>query len=338
MRSPSGRPIKLADIAAEAGVSVSTVSRVLNRPGMLPAATEETVRQIAVRLGYGGNRAARALSTGRSDLVLIVVPDIANSFFPRLVRAAQRALIAADLYGVLVDTADSPSTEARLIGEVGRNTRGVINMSSRLQDDELVDLAARFPTVLVNREVGGLPSIVLDAESGVRAGLQQLLDLGHRAFAYVGGPEVSWSARRREQAVRDVLDGIPGIRLTVINPSGSTFDDGMAATDAVLASGATAVQVFDDVMAQGLIHGLLQRRVGVPDTISVVGCDGTLSPGIRGAFATVTLDYEHAGAWAARTLNSICDGHTVPVATAIRGEFLAGDSIGPAPAGQGKMT
>ena len=331
-RDQTREVVTLDVIAREAAVSTATVSRALNHPGMLTPATEQRVRQIAERLGYSSNRAARALSTGKSDLVLLLVPDIANPFFPRLVRSAQRALIAAGLYGVLVDTADDPGAEARLIQQIGRNVWGILNMSSRLNGDDLLELARHQPTVLINRQAPGIPSVTLDAETGIRAGIDHLLGLGHTAFAYVSGPAVSFSNADRLRAVRESLDAVAGTSLSVVDPGDSTFDGGVAATDAVLASGATAVQVFDDVMAQGLLHGLLERQVRVPRDLSIVGCDGALAPSIRGTLATVTLDYERAGAWAATTLVSMRqpDGPAAEDAT-VTGEFLAGDTIGPRP-------
>lgn len=324
------QPATLSVIARAAGVSTATVSRALNHPGMLLPETVQRVRQIAEQLGYISNRAARALATGQSDLVLLVVPDIANPFFPRLVRSAQRALIDAGLYGVLVDTADDPEAEARLIDQVGRNAWGVINMSSRLPDDALDDLATIRPTVLVNRQAAGIPGIMLDAEAGIRLAIRHLLSLGHTRFAYVSGPAVSFSNSRRVASVRESLGEGPGTEFVLVSPGDSTFDGGVAATDEVLASGATAVQVFDDVMAQGLMHGLLERQVRVPEDISIVGCDGTLAPSIRGTLATVALDYESAGSWAAATLLALRDPRgAAPESTSLAGEFLAGDTIGP---------
>ncbi|GAA2181225.1 LacI family DNA-binding transcriptional regulator [Brooklawnia cerclae] len=327
--------VTLADIAARAGVSMSTVSRALNRPGMLPAATEKHIRRIAAELGYRPNRAARALSTGQSDLVLVVVPDIANPFFPRLLRAAQRTLIDAGLYGVLVDTSDSPETETRLIREVARNTHGIINMSSRLVADDLIALSKEQPLALINREVPGVPGILLDAEAGIQAGLERLVDLGHRRFAYVRGPAVSWSNRRREEAVRGYLARDTTLGLVTVDPGDSTFDGGVLAAESVAVSGVTAVQVFDDVMAQGVIHGLLTLGLRIPEDISVLGCDGTLAPSIRGTLATVALDYEEAGALAARTLIQLRRGVEVPQPhIRVPGSFLPGTTIVQAPSPQ----
>ncbi|MGC3952790.1 MAG: LacI family DNA-binding transcriptional regulator [Propionicimonas sp.] len=326
----TSQPATLSVIAKAAGVSTATVSRALNHPGMLLPETVQRVRQLAEQLGYISNRAARALATGQSDLVLLVVPDIANPFFPRLVRSAQRALIDAGLYGVLVDTADDPDTEARLIEQVGRNAWGVVNMSSRLPDDLLTEVATVRPTVLVNRQAAGIPGIMLDAEAGIRSAIGHLLELGHTRFAYVSGPAVSFSNSRRLASVRDSLAENPATQLVLVSPGDSTFDGGVAATDQVLASGATAVQVFDDVMAQGLMHGLLERQVRVPEDVSIVGCDGTLAPSIRGTLATVALDYEYAGAWAAATLLALRDPTgTPPDSTSLSGEFLTGDTIAP---------
>jgi LacI family transcriptional regulator len=324
--------VTLDVIARAADVSTSTVSRALNHPDMLTPETVRHVRAIAQRLGYSSNRAARALSTGQSDLVLLVVPDIANPFFPRLVRSAQRCLIDAGLHGVLVDTADDPAAEARLIREVGRNASGVVNMSSRLPAEDLAGLASRRPTVLVNRQAPGVPSVLLDAETGIRAGIAHLAALGHSRFAYVSGPAVSFSNSRRLAAVREAVAACHGDLATTVSPGDPTFDGGVAAADAVLASRATAVQVFDDVLAQGLVHGLLERRVKVPEDISIIGCDGALAPSIRGTIATVTLDYEQAGTWAAATLVAIRAAAPPPDPISLPGEFLPGGTIAPPPA------
>ncbi|WIM93442.1 LacI family DNA-binding transcriptional regulator [Actinoplanes oblitus] len=254
------------DVAREAGVSVSTVSRALTG-GTVSASTREAVQAIAARLGYQPNRAARGLITGRTGNLGLIVPDLRNPFFAEVAKGVTARARAVD-YGVFIaDTDEDPVAEREALASLGRNTDGVLLCSPRSPDADLLKAADPATTVLLHRRVPGLSSVVADISDGIRQAVRHLIALGHRRIAYVGGPEDSWAARQRLA----VLSGVPEVLL--LDAVAPTFEGGLGAGDPVLATPATAVLAYNDLVALGLLHRLAARGVAVPERISVVGFD-----------------------------------------------------------------
>lgn len=263
----------LATVAAATGVSVSTVSRVFSHPHRLRADTVERVRTAATELGYVPNSAARALSTGRLNAIAVVVPDIANTFFPPLVRAAQVHAQESGVSTLLGNTDEDPTKELDLVSKLQQVTDGVLLVSSRLPDDVIRERAASHPVVLVNRDTSGVPRALLHSAPGVREAVRHLVGLGHRRLAYLSGPVTSWSNReRRQAAVEEAREH--GVEVVVLGPYRPDHEAGRTrARDDVLRAGVSGVLAFDDTMAQGVLVGLAQAGVPVPEEVSVVGCD-----------------------------------------------------------------
>ena len=156
----------IADVATAAGVSRATVSRAFGRPGMLRQETVEHVLTVAGRLGYTPNRVAQALSTGRFANLAVVVPDIANPFFPPLIRAAQGRADRAGYAVFLGDADEDPDREDVLLRQLGTQVEGFVLASSRMADDLIQAHAERRPLVLINRDVPGIPRVLIDTTRG----------------------------------------------------------------------------------------------------------------------------------------------------------------------------
>lgn len=264
-------------VAAAAGVSTSTVSRVFSRPQLLKESTVTHVTEIARELGYVPHHAARALSTGRLGMIAVVVPDIANPFFPPVIRAAQAHAATEAVSTVVGDTDEDPAKELDLLAELERRTDGVVLVSSRLPEEKVREVARRgHPLVLVNRDVAGVPRILVDSAPGIREAVDHLAALGHRHIAYVSGPAGSWSDEQRRDAVRERCAAL-GVTATVLRAHRPEHDEGRAAAAEVLATGATGVIAFDDGLAQGALAGMAERGVAVPGEVSIVGCDDILA-------------------------------------------------------------
>ncbi|GAA0901736.1 LacI family DNA-binding transcriptional regulator [Pseudonocardia zijingensis] len=264
-------------VAAAAGVSTATVSRVFSRPHLLRESTVAHVTEIARELGYRPSHTARALSTGRLGMIAVVVPDIANPFFPPVIRAAQAHAGAGGVSTVVGDTDEDPAKELDLLAELERRTDGVVLVSSRLPEEQVREIAARgHPLVLVNRDVRGVPRILVDSAPGIREAVDHLAGLGHRHLAYISGPAGSWSDEQRRVALRARCAEL-GITATVLRPHRPEHDEGRAAAAEVLATGATAAIAFDDGLAQGVLAGMAESGVAVPAEISIVGCDDILA-------------------------------------------------------------
>jgi DNA-binding LacI/PurR family transcriptional regulator len=265
------RAITIHDVAQAAGVAASTVSRAFTNPQRVNSRTREHIRAVAQRLGYRPNPHARALPTGRTKTIALLVPDITNPHFFNLVRGAERQANAAGYTLVLGDTEESPEQETRHIERLARAVDGFLLAASRLPDDKLRDVSARHPLALVNREADGIPSVITDQLDGSRQIIEHLASLGHRCVAYLSGPRHSWLGRLRWKALSEAAARrqITATRLGPFPP----YVTGGAAADAGLAHGATALVAHNDLLAIGVLRRLAERGVSVPADISVVGYD-----------------------------------------------------------------
>lgn len=295
---PTGhRDVTLSDIAAAAKVSVSTVSRVFTRPDLISNATVERVRSIAAELGYVGNLAARALATGRFQNIAMVVPDIANPFFPPLVRAVQNRADELGYSVFLGDSDEHADRERTLLTRLSGQVEGFILAGTRLDEVAIGELALTRPTVLVNRDVASVSRVLIDSSEGVRDAVRHLNRLGHRHLVYLAGPRESWSDQERRGAAQAATAAL-GLTVDVIELGRPTFDGGRAAVDLILDTAATAAVAFDDVVAHGLLAGLRARGLHVPRNFSVIGCDDTLAIGTDPALTTIGYRAREAGATA----------------------------------------
>jgi DNA-binding LacI/PurR family transcriptional regulator len=267
-----GNRATIYEVARRAGVSVSTVSRAFRAPSMLRVETRERVREAAEVLGYVPNRAAGGLTTGRTSNLALVVPDMANPFFPLLVKAAQSRARAAQYAMFLVDTDEDAAAEAQAIRAMAKQVDGVILCAPRMSDEHLHGVAQLAPLVLVNRRAGGIPAVTIDMGGGMREAVTHLHALGHLACVYVAGPRASWSSRQRRKAFRAAARRL-GMAAFVLEPFEPRYQAGLQAADRLLAAGATAVIAYNDLVALGIRARLAQRGVVVPDEMSVVGFD-----------------------------------------------------------------
>jgi DNA-binding LacI/PurR family transcriptional regulator len=266
------RAVTLEDVAREAGVAVSTVSRALSNPDRVSSRTREHVRAVAQRMDYHPNRLAQGLPSGRTRMLALLVSDITNPHQFGLIRGAEAQAAAAGYTVLLADGRGRPELEAELAAKLGSSVDGFVLASSRRPDAELVELAARRPLVLFNRELAGFPSVVTDNADGSRQVVEHLVALGHRSLAYLGGPRNAWSEGQRWDALAaDARNA--GVEIVRLGPFPATLEGGVGGADVGLASGATALVAFNDLMAIGVLRRLEQRGVAVPSAISVVGYD-----------------------------------------------------------------
>ncbi|MGY5765243.1 LacI family DNA-binding transcriptional regulator [Brachybacterium sp. DNPG3] len=264
--------ITLRDVAARAEVSVATASRALQRPEMVLPATRDRVQQAAADLGYTVNRSARTLSTGRTGVLGVVVPDLLNPFYPAVLKGAQARARHHGVQLLLADAEETPEGELPLVRTLASQVDGVLLCSPRM-DDESLDAASLLTRIaLVNRTHATLPAVSADAMTGVRAALRHLAALGHRRIGLVGGPEASHSNTRRRFAVLELATEL-GLDAVDIGGFAPTTDGGRSAAEAVLLADVGAVLVYNDVMALGLISQLRESGFRVPQDLSVVGWD-----------------------------------------------------------------
>ena len=187
--------------------------------------------------------------------------------------------------------------------------------------------------VLVNRTAEGVPGVTYDNEEGMQQAVAHLVALGHRRIAWVGGPVTSWSTQHRSIGLSNALHD-HGAELARVGNFAPTYEGGMAAADQAVATGATAVVTYNDLVAIGLLARLHARGILVPGDISVVGVDDiAMSRMARPALTTVRLPKQEAGRIAVEVLLAVLDDPEADTATSgtLHGELIVRDSTGPAP-------
>ncbi|HWC23631.1 MAG TPA: LacI family DNA-binding transcriptional regulator [Flexivirga sp.] len=300
-----GSPRKRAtitDVAREAGVVASTVSRSFTNPGRVNQVTRDHVLEVAKRLGYTPNPMARALESGRTETLALLVPDITNPCFAGIIKGAEGAAARSGRTLVLGDTQESAATEAELLRRLGPAVDGFVLSASRLPDSELRRAAELNNLVLLNRAIPGITGVVADFASGTRQIIDHLASHGHRSAVFLAGPPESWSGRRRWAGLEDAAHAT-GMTVSRLGPYAPTREAGAAAADAVITSGTTAAVCHNDMLALGVIRRLLERGVRVPEDVSIVGFDNIFGADL--CTPTLTTLAEHtqdAGARAVDTL------------------------------------
>ena len=287
--------VTIKDVARAAGVSVATVSRALASGDLVRPQTRDRVRKAAADLGYEPNRFARGLITGRTGNLGLIVPDLANPYFPGVVKGMQARAREMDLAVFVSDTDEDPQAEFALVRALSKQVDGIVISSPRMSEENLRDAAAITPLVLLNRRVARIPSITVDNMDGVRQAVAHLVALGHRRIGYVEGPKTSWANRERLRGLRGSTStsGVEFVKLGSFLPQ---FEGGVAAADQVLASGVSAVIAYNDLVALGLLSRFTARGIDVPGRISIVGTDDIMASSmVHPALTTVSLPKEQAG-------------------------------------------
>jgi LacI family transcriptional regulator len=324
-------PATIRDVARISGVHVSTVSRTFSAPHLVNPSTRARVLEFAEQLGYRPNRAARALITGRTHNIGLIVADIANPFFPPLIKAAESHARGRDYHVFVADTNEDPGVEEELVLALAKQVDGVLLCSPRMSNAQIEKLSRDVPLVVVNRPVPGLPAVIMDVAQGARLAVEHLTALGHQHIALLGGPRGSWNNREIRRSAT-LAARVAGSELTVLGPNPPTEESGSMQAESVLRTGATAVLAYNDLMAVGLIDGLNRLGVSVPEQVSVVGIDDTaLSRRTRPTLTTVATPTAAAGRAAVDMLLQHGDDRRTTALVTLQTELIIRDSSGPSP-------
>jgi DNA-binding LacI/PurR family transcriptional regulator len=260
------------DIAREAGVAPSTVSRALSRPGRVSFRTAEHVREVAERLGYRSRRIDPGPVARRQGLIAMFVADIANPVFVGLIRGAERATAEHDTTLLLIESQESEDAEQAAVARLVPLVDGIVLTSSRLSDQAIRTTAKNVPLVVLNRAVRDVASVTCDNVHAIKKAVEHLVGLGHRRICYLAGPEASWADQMRWRGVREAGHEL-SLSVRRIGPQLPTLRGGRMAADAWLPRRSTAVIAYNDLMALGFCQQLLRAGVAIPDEVSVIGFD-----------------------------------------------------------------
>lgn len=335
----SHRP-KLSDVARLSGVSLATASRALSRPDLVQSETLERVRGAASRLGYIPGGTARALVSGRTMTVGVVVPTLDHAIFARAIQALQTALAGAG-YQLLVSSHEySPVVEASAVRSM--LTHGVDGLVLVGADhlDETWDLikTSPVPVILTWSFDPRFDCVGFDNERAGRLAAEHLLGLGHRSFGVISGRLRSNDrARLRVAGVRAAL-AAAGLELPASRVVEQPFTlVGGRAGLSTLASAAvppTAVICGNDLLAVGAVLETQARGMRVPADISIVGIDNLeISAHLSPALTTVHLPTAELGEQVARRMLARLQGEGMPRRLELPVELVERYSTGPAPHG-----
>jgi LacI family transcriptional regulator len=270
----------VVDVAARAGVSLGTVSNVLNRPDRVAPATRARVLQAIDELGFVRNEAARQLRAGRSRIIGLVVLDVGNPFFTDLAAGVESLAEESGLSVILCNSNDDRARERHYLSLLQEQRAfGVLITPVGAATKQLDALRARgTPVVLVDRGSGRRQcSVSVDDEVGGTIAAEHLLTLGHRRIAFVGGPVSLRQVSERLAGARSAIEGVGGARLRVVETAAMSVACGREAGAALAGIAArnrpTAVFCANDLLALGVLQEMTRNRLRVPDDVAIVGYD-----------------------------------------------------------------
>jgi LacI family transcriptional regulator len=277
--SPAQGPITLEMVAQAAGVSPSTVSRILNGTAVVSAQKKQAVDDAIARLGFVPNPMARGLAGGRTLSIGVVTQAIDSPFYGAALRGIEDALDPAGYSPLYVSGHWNAAAEARCI-EVLRSRRvdGIIVLTGRLTDAALKATARQLPVVATGRalKAPGLFSLAFDNLEGGRLATRHLIELGHQRIAFIAGDDDHPDANDRHRGYRQALEeaGIAYDPALVV-PGEYHEVSGLLAVDRLLEARQrfTAIFAANDQMACGAALGLHRRSLRVPEDVSLVGFD-----------------------------------------------------------------
>ncbi|MGY1829174.1 LacI family DNA-binding transcriptional regulator [Geodermatophilus sp. SYSU D01180] len=276
-------PVSIRDVAEQAGVSVGTVSNVLNRPEVVSGPTRERVLDAIAALGFVRNESARHLRAGHSRTIGLVVLDIANPFFTDVARGVDDVVDPAGLAVILCNSDDRPEKEAAHLDVLAeQRVQGVLITPTAKPSPHLDSLRRRgVPVVLVDRRASGPDqcAVAVDDVLGGRLAAEHLLERGHRRIAFIGGasglPQVQERHAGVVAAVREATGD--GDALLVLSPEHLTVQGGREAAARIVGLPAarrpTAAVCANDLLALGVLQEMVRQGVRVPDDFAIVGYD-----------------------------------------------------------------
>ena len=329
--------VTIADVAEQAGVSIATVSRVLNHTAPVATETAAQVQSVIDDLGYTPSAAARNLASRKTYTLGLLLPDISSDFFPPLLRGIEAGAREND-YGLLISTQKicKPSTGFnRPLGE--HNTDGMLIFTDSLNNDEMARLhGLGFPMVLLYQSPPNdlnIPGVAFENKSGSRKLIDHLVEIhGYRRIAFLKGPEDNEDSFWREIGYREALEahGIPFdpqlVAVGGFNEKGARTPVENWLRESI---GIDAIFAGDDNTASGVIATLKTADKRVPEDIAVVGFDDILtSRYLTPPLTTVRAPIETAGYEAVQKLIRLIQKETVETLTLLPTELVIRWSCG----------
>lgn len=320
------KAVGIKDVAREAGVSVTTVSHVLNDVESARASdeTRERVKSTAERLGYGANRIARSLRRQQSEMIGLLSEEIATTpHAGRIILGAQEAAQRRGLTLVLINTSrDQVDIQRDSDALLRQQVDGVLYATMYHRTIDLPDSLRSVPTVLIDSTTpdGSVPSVVPDEEGGAFAAVRELIDHGHRRIGFVTNVDDVPATRGRLAGYGRALAeaGIPFDAQLVVSEQSETPGGYEAARELLDRDDRpTGLFCYNDRMAMGAYHAASELGLRIPTDLSIVGFDNQelIAEGLYPALTTVALPHYEMGEWALGALADLIDPHAAHVSS-----------------------
>ena len=322
------------EVADKAGVSLSTVSRVLNGKTTVNPALKAKVEEAMLALNYRPNSIARSLATSRSDSVGILVSELNSPFFGDLMQAVELTLRAADKHVIITVGHNNLETEQDAVEFlIGRNCDAIIMHAEAMSDEYLKTLnSSRLPISLVNRQVDGVGEgcIVLDNEKGGYLATQHLISLGHKNIGYISGPSDKCDANQRLAGHKRALKEA-GIAFTpnLVFEGSYTEEDGKAGLLELLSGDSpfSALVCANDWMASGAMSCARDLGMNLPQDLSIVGFDDAVfAHHVFPRLTTVSNPISDMAAMSARHILNVVYGYKDEVQTLFKPSLIIRES------------
>lgn len=332
--------MNITDVARRAGVSITTVSRVLNNTGGYPvkAATRERVLSAVEELGYRPNDLARGLLSKRSRTIGLLIPDISNPYYPELSLGVEDTAYENGYSVIFCNTSrQAEKLEHYVDVLLQKRADGIIIAGGGTDFAPVLRAIGDFEVqvTVVGRHGTPFPSVQIDNVHAARKAISHLLDLGHERIAFISGPMNLSSVQDRLDGYRSSLEQFGGAREDRLVREGDfQYESGYRAALSLLRDSdpPTAIFAANDRMAIGAISAALDTGLGVPDELSVVGFDDiAMARYVRPTLTTVSLSDYEMGVAAMRSMLRLLRGEEVPEVSWLPTEMVIRQSTGPAP-------
>lgn len=333
--------VTIKQVAEEAGVSITTVSHVLNDvPGLrVHPVTRQRIHDVSARLGYVPNRLAQSLRTQRSNTIGLIGDEIVTTpFAGKLVLGAQEVALTRDTVMFVVSTGYQRDVENRQIGELlRRQVDGILYASMFHRELELPAQLASVPTVFLNAQctTPGVPWVAPDEVAGGRDAAETLIDVGHRRLGFINNIDDIPASVGRLAGFRARMaeSGLDSRDLVVVAIESDAEGGHTAALQLLTAPDRpTGIFCFNDRVAMGAYRAAAELGLRIPEDVSIVGFDDQeyVADSAYPGLTTVALPHYEMGVWAAQKLFKKINGTTGDTPTALlRGPVVHRGSVGP---------
>lgn len=308
----------IRDVSKLAGVSVATVSRVINQSGYVNIETEKKVRTAMETLSYRPSEIARSLAGKQTSTVALIVPDILNPFFPEIARSIERAANEHGYTVILCNSDDDEKREAHYFSILEqKKIDGILLASYTIRPHQILELQKSVPVVIIDNRFAdhyAIPSFISKNKEGAVQAVQHLAELGCRRIAHICGPSGVVSAMDRLAGFEEECKRQGLYHPSLIVKGDYHMEGGYRAAKELLARQPDTEAIFagNDLMAAGALKALYEVNKSVPDEIKLIGFDGISLPLVIPQLSTVAQPIGEMGRLAMEMLVRLIRKEPVP--------------------------